>query len=334
MFLRIEGANLFPRCFSLILCLFIFSFFSLQAGADMICPVSRDGTAEAIKTSDTTPQASNSQSKPNVCTTAEDLTDKAALCNESKSKPPASHKQKKPRKGQKKHKPAANVSTAKGPVRLRPNSTTPPPDSTVEPNGPSLSILVVGDSLAVGIGMYLSNAFEGVRKVRVKPMGKVSTGLDSPGFYDWPRVLEHVLEAERFDFVVIMIGANDAHNSSGSLTWGLSYESEFEDLLKIPARKHMTTLVVGLPPMRESRFSQRVMVANEAMRKAVRLFPEVCVYIDSFNRFADAKGNFADIVDLNGESKKVRAGDGVHFTAKGYQLLSNMVMNAALESRH
>jgi hypothetical protein len=180
--------------------------------------------------------------------------------------------------------------------------------------------------------MFLGSAFEGVCAVRVKPMGKVSTGLDSPAFYDWQRVLKNVLQSERFDLVIIMMGANDANNSTGSPDWRWSYESKFIDLLKILVKKHITTLVVGLPPMRDPRFCERVKVANDAIRDASTLFPETCVYIDSFERFADAYGNYTEMIDVNGELKKARAGDGVHFTGTGYLLLSKIVVYAAIHS--
>jgi hypothetical protein len=188
----------------------------------------------------------------------------------------------------------------------------------------------VGDSLAVGVGMTMDSAFQGRGRVMMKKMGKISTGLDSPQFYDWNSVLKDVLDREKYDVLVIMLGANDAHNSPGSEAWGRRYESKFAELLRIPAEKNLKTLVVGLPPMRKDDFCQRVRVANEAIRNAARLYPEACAYIDSFSRFADRNGNFTDRVLWEGEWKTVRAGDGVHFTGTGYLMLSRMVADEAL----
>lgn len=198
------------------------------------------------------------------------------------------------------------------------------------PTGSSLSVLVVGDSLAVGVGMTMDSAFQGRGRVVMKKMGKVSTGLDSPRFYDWNSVLRDVLDREAFDVVVIMLGANDAHNSPGTSAWGRQYEAKFTELLRIPAEKRVKTLVVGLPPMRKEDFCQRVRIANEAIRNAARFFPETCAYIDSFSPFSDPEGKFTDRVLWKGEWKTVRAGDGVHFTGTGYLMLSRMVADEAL----
>jgi uncharacterized protein len=205
-----------------------------------------------------------------------------------------------------------------------------PPQCPTEPSDAGISILVVGDSLAIGVGMTLDSAFEGHGKVRMKKMGRISSGLDSPAFYDWNSVLKEVLEQEHFDLVVVMLGANDAHNSSGTPTWGRLYQSKFAALLRITAEKQIRTLVVGLPPMRKPDFCQRVKVANEAIRNASQLFPKTCVYIDSFRRFADESGDYTDRVQVKGEWKKARAGDGVHFTGTGYLVLSKMVVDEAL----
>jgi len=268
----------------------------------------------------------NIRSKSTASTKAAKCKRKPAKRNRVKSRRPGSRKQQKARIGRKKDRAAKKVS-----ARPRRKNAAIPPKSALEPCEAATSILVVGDSLAVGLGMTLSNVFEGVCKVRVKPMGKVSSGLDSPAFYDWQQVLEKTLDAERFDLVVLMLGANDAHNSDGSQAWGWSYELKFTELLRIPMQKKITTIVVGLPPMRDSNFCERIKVTNIAIRNASALFPENCVYVDAFGQFADEHGDFTETMLTGGEWKKIRASDGVHFTGTGYALLSKTVVNAALQ---
>jgi uncharacterized protein len=198
------------------------------------------------------------------------------------------------------------------------------------PAGACISVLVVGDSLAVGVGMTLDSAFEGRSKVITRKMGRISSGLDSPASYDWNRVLKEMLDREKFDLVVVVLGANDAHNGPGNPEWGRLYGAKFSEFLRIPAEKHVRTLVVGLPPMQKPDFSRRVQVVNEAIRNASQQFPQTCVYIDAFRRFSDEGGNFTDHIKVKGEWKKVRAEDGVHFTGTGYLLFSKMVADEVL----
>ncbi|MHC1741790.1 MAG: GDSL-type esterase/lipase family protein [Syntrophobacteraceae bacterium] len=220
--------------------------------------------------------------------------------------------------------------TRKRVLPARDDSKSPSLSCPTPPPGPCLSVLVAGDSLAVGVGMTLDNAFGSRCRVIMRKMGKVSSGLDSPRFYDWHSALREALDREKVDVLVVMLGANDAHNSPGTAAWSKQYESKFAELLRIPAEKRIKTLVVGLPPMRKEDFCQRVRLANEAIRNAARLYPETCAYIDSFSRFADEEGNFTDRIRWKGQWKTVRAGDGVHFTGTGYQLLSTMVADEAL----
>jgi uncharacterized protein len=238
--------------------------------------------------------------------------------------------EKKRNKVEKSKKTAPARQTAKPSGKARRNREIAPPDWPVEAPGPGLSILVVGDSLAVGVGMTLDSAFAGRGKLTMKKMGRISSGLDSPGNYDWNRALKDALNRERFDLVVVMLGANDAHNSPGTPAWGRLYESKYTEFLRITAEKHVHTLVVALPPMRKADFCQRVKLANTAIRNAAQQFSGNCVYIDAFSRFADEGGNFTDQIRWGGEWKKVRAGDGVHFTGTGYLLLSRMVADEAM----
>jgi hypothetical protein len=216
------------------------------------------------------------------------------------------------------------------PGKVRQNKMATPPRHPTEAAGPELSMLVVGDSLAVGVGMTLERAFQGRGKVKIKKMGRISSGLDSPRSYDWNTVLKGELARERVDVLVIMLGANDAHNGPGTAAWGRLYEAKFAALLSIPAEKQVRTLVLALPPMRKTDFCQRVKVTNEAIKAASQRFPNNCIYIDSFSLFSDAGGNFTDHIRLKGELKQVRAGDGVHFTGTGYLVLSQMVADEAL----
>lgn len=206
------------------------------------------------------------------------------------------------------------------------------PQGPAAPDDVRYSVLVVGDSLAVGVGMTLGNAFDGREKVFVRKMGITSTGLDSPAFFDWKEALRDALAREKFDLVVVVLGANDANNGPGTPAWERSYEYSFSELLKITAEKRIRTLVVGLPPMRKPDFSKRAQVTNEAMRNAASRYPGACVYIDAFKRFSDEAGNFTDSIKIKGEWKKVRAGDGVHFTGTGYLLLSKIVADEALKT--
>lgn len=251
-----------------------------------------------------------------------------------KSKSASAKKKPKAGKATAKGKAPSRTKTAKKTAEKRPAKSgktfTIPEVVLIGPDEGRRSILVVGDSLAVGVGMFLGNAFEGSRNVRIRNMGKVSSGLDSPEFYDWMRVLRDSLDRERYDLVVVMLGANDAHNSTGSAEWGASFQVKFREFLKILAGRKVPAVILGLPPMGKSDFERRVLVANQAMKDACRSFPQGCTYVDTFGLFSDGSGNYTDSLPVQGVAKKVRAGDGVHFTGTGYLLLSRRVVDESI----
>lgn len=189
----------------------------------------------------------------------------------------------------------------------------------------SRSILVVGDSFAVGIGMTMAESLRQAKDVRLDQKGKTSSGLDNAKFHNWGKTLEGLLSTARPDALVVMIGGNDAQNGPGNQVWADSYRQKAAEFLGIAAKRQVPVYWVALPPMREPGLNARVKTANTAMRAACEAGPD-CRFIDSWDIFADAKGDYAEEKTVDGKTVKLRGKDGVHFTMTGYKLLSDRVL--------
>ncbi len=207
-----------------------------------------------------------------------------------------------------------------------PASPTPAPTSagTQAPH-PTKTVLVVGDSFAVGIGMTLAESLKPAKDVRLDQKGKTSSGLDNTRFHDWGKALEGLLQTARPDALVVMVGGNDAHNGPGTEVWAESYRHKASDFLGIAAKKRVPVYWVGLPPMRDAGLNARVKTANAAMRAACESGGG-CRFIDAWDLFTDEKGDFAAEKTIGGKVVKLRAKDGVHFTMAGYRLLSDRIL--------
>ena len=83
----------------------------------------------------------------------------------------------------------------KGPIR-KPTGTN------------KLRVVVVGDSLASGFGVYLERVMK-PSLVRVSRQGRISTGLARPDYFDWPVALSEIVDNFRPDLIVVMLGEND-----------------------------------------------------------------------------------------------------------------------------
>ena len=56
------------------------------------------------------------------------------------------------------------------------------------------------------------------------------------------------------------------------------------------------------------------------------------VYVDTWDRFATRDGEYTPFYREGGKAELVRAPDGLHFNARGYELLAQAVTDAVVES--
>ncbi len=188
------------------------------------------------------------------------------------------------------------------------------------------SVLVVGDSFAVGIGMSLSKLLKSYDDIALYAKGKTSSGLNSTKFYNWQEKLPEYLKGDNPDALVVMISGNDAHNGSGSESWARSYESKMGDFLASAVKYGVPVYLVGLPPMGKEDYSERARVANQAIKNACSKTSD-CEYVDVWPLFSDDKGAFTREKNIGGAPKTLRGKDGVHFTMTGYYLLGNAILD-------
>ena len=185
-------------------------------------------------------------------------------------------------------------------------------------------VLIVGDSFAVGLGLTLEQSLKPRGPVALASRGKVSSGLNTPKFYDWEKALGEFLTAEKPDALVVMLGGNDAKNGKGTPEWSKDFQAKAARFLSIAASNGVSVLWVGLPPMRDKTFSQKAWTANEAMRSAC-LTAKGCRFIDSWDLFADNAGNFSAKKPVGGKAVSLRGKDGVHFSVAGCKLLTDRI---------
>ncbi len=193
-------------------------------------------------------------------------------------------------------------------------------------------ILLVGDSFAQGLGLTMPQSLGQKCRTALSNQGKVSSGLNSPQFYDWERALAQFLDAEKPDVLVVMLGGNDAKNGRGTPQWAQDFTAKASRFLSIAAGHGVAVYWVGLPPMREKAFNERARTANDAMRAACAAAGS-CRFIDSWDIFADASGRFCAKKTVAGKAISLRGKDGVHFTTAGCRLLTDRIVTAMASPR-
>jgi lysophospholipase L1-like esterase len=160
--------------------------------------------------------------------------------------------------------------------------------------------------------------------------------------------LAKMLKDENYQVAIVMFGANDAQAAKkdgtwhkvGSEAWREVYGKRVEDFIKQLRAAKIATYWVGLPIMRSPGQTADAEMLNEVYRE--KAFINGAKFVDVWNGFADESGRFSPYgPDLDGQARRMRADDGVHFTMRGYVKLAHFVekemrkdLNAAKQERN
>jgi hypothetical protein len=220
-------------------------------------------------------------------------------------------------------------------------SPTPDPAAPIRVPTPSkrLRVVVVGDSLAAGLGYFAPRVFE-PRLVRVLRQGQISTGLARPDYFNWPRQMREIVDAFDPDLVIVLIGKNDnqdlrtwdgrTETNIGTFDWPLGYRERVDAFIDIATERGAKVAWVGLPISRETKRWPLLRRQNDIFEAAAASRPNVS-FFDSWEAFDARDSGYTPYRWVNGEITLVRETDGLHFTAEGYTQLARAVAEMAAE---
>ncbi len=179
----------------------------------------------------------------------------------------------------------------------------------------------------------LSEAFENRPEVAILRKAKENSGLVRNDFFDWTEATRDLLASgEKIDFAVMLIGSNDRQSlrdvngsyEPRSPEWQAAYTQRIETIAAMFRDKKIPLVWVGLPILRSERLSADALAFNEFYRTYAE--KAGATYIDIWEAFADEAGQYSAFgPDINGQTVRLRAGDGVHFTKAGARKLAHFV---------
>jgi hypothetical protein len=203
-----------------------------------------------------------------------------------------------------------------------------------------LRVVVVGDSLAAGLGVYLEREFRPAL-VRVSKQGRISTGLSRLDYFDWLGAMQQIERQYRPDLVVVMIGDNDNQSLQspdgqtvadiGSFDWPKAYEDRVEEFTRTAVDGGTHVAWVGLPIVDKKDRWPVMMRQNDIFERVADRTPNA-VYVDTWDRFANADGDYTPFYHDNGRVELIRATDGFHFNPRGYELVAQSVADALIQA--
>ena len=106
--------------------------------------------------------------------------------------------------------------------------------------------------------------------------------------------------------------------------WAELYTKRIDDTIAALKSKGVPVLWVGLPAVRGTRSTADVVFLNDLYR--ARAEKAGIIYVDVWDGFVDEGGRYAQQgPDLEGQTRRLRAGDGVHFTKFGARKLAHYI---------
>jgi hypothetical protein len=223
-------------------------------------------------------------------------------------------------------------------ANARPEATEARPEATdgtpePAPRGPDFAIAVFGDNVGQMLAMGLNEAYADRPEITVRRRARENSGLVRDDYFDWPRAIEETLAKEPdFQLAVMMLGSNDrqAIREAGqthdplSPRWREIYAARVNAIVEAFRAKKVPLVWVGMPVMKNERLSNDLVSINEIVRETVTTAGGS--FVDVWEAFVDDRNRFAlHGPDVNGHIKRMRTGDGVHFTRAGARKLAHFV---------
>ena len=209
----------------------------------------------------------------------------------------------------------------------------------VPTNAKPLRVVVVGDSLAQGIGSFAERVFK-PSLVDVIKQGRISTGLARPDYFNWPAQMRLIVDRSRPDLTIVMLGENDAQSlvtpqgqpvaQIGTGTFPPAYEQRVLSFARIGTSEGGHVIWVGLPNPRDTRRWDFIERQNGAFQAVADELPNVA-FFDTWDTFAAPGGGYTAYYRDGNQLTLVRADDGVHFNADGYTILMRLVARFATQ---
>ena len=207
--------------------------------------------------------------------------------------------------------------------------------TTVPDAGRSVTILVVGDSLAAQLGYALETTFATDPAVEVLNRGRASTGLVRDDFYDWPAALDRLLTQHEVDIAVVSVGMNDRQpiTAGGAIhprfgdAWHRLYGERVDRMMQRLVGAGIPAYWMGMPASGGRRFSQGMRTINAVFE--ARAFANRVTFVPTWDLTTDAAGNYTPYgQDAEGRTGRVRDSDGFHFTHFGSRVLAGRLLEA------
>lgn len=196
-----------------------------------------------------------------------------------------------------------------------------------------MTIVVFGDSQAQGLAGGLQRVL--VEDPRYRVLNRTHPGAALVhGESEWLSPVDRFASREKADIAVVMFGANDRldmRDEHGAYVhfrtdeWREAYAARADKILTLLTGAAIKVLWCGNPIARSPGYSADMSYINDIYSEETARFG--AQFVPLWSVIADDQGAFeAYGKDRDGTTQRLRADDGIHFTAAGYELIAEKIV--------
>jgi uncharacterized protein len=195
-------------------------------------------------------------------------------------------------------------------------------------------ILVIGDSMAGGLGAGMVRMAAGDQTIQVVSRFNESSGITRPDIYDWAAALPKIMEGKNFTSVVVLMGLNDRQDiriASGRFAlntpeWTAAYQSNTDLILDSLKSQNVKIYWLGEPPMGDASYDAEMKLVAGLQKD--RVVAKGATFVDTRPLLLSPQGAYVDFgPDDTGEMRKLRQKDGVTFFKQGNNRFAQLVLS-------
>jgi uncharacterized protein len=202
-----------------------------------------------------------------------------------------------------------------------------------EPSAPA-AIVVFGDSQAQGLAIGLQRVLLEDSRYRVLNRTHPGAALVHTD-REWLAPIERFTSREKADIAVVMLGANDrldmrdergAYLHFRTDSWRDAYAARIDKILSLLTTAGLRVLWCGNPVARNATYTEDMAYINDIYAAETARFG--AQFVPLWTAIADEQGGYAAFAkDRDGTTRRMRTDDGIHFTAAGYELIADKIID-------
>lgn len=221
-------------------------------------------------------------------------------------------------------------------------SLTPPPTAeetnTTQKNKVFITseeiVLFTGDSMMQGIAPHLKEFLREQHNIQSIDISKQSTGLAYPHAFNWPETIKDTLNSNpKIKVLVIFLGPNDPWDmppeKGGTFLrfatpeWEQLYRQRIKFILETAKQHSVSVIWISPPNMRNTKLSEKMFYLSNIYKEEADNAHAIFISSNTILKYDDKI--YSDYSGKDSDHKKLRSGDGIHFTPTGQRIIADAI---------